>query len=313
MNLSKLIAYKNGIDQQTLAQQIKAFVDHAAQISNDLHMIDAAQQQHFQETVDAATYAAQQTEQALNGIKEWLQREFESQSKQYYIESEARYEREKTYDSPDYIQSRALTVAPAERELARARLATYVSWQYPALEIRPYCSGFTDLLVGCDPLYLLDQNPELTRLAAEQFVVDYQRRICCYTYNEHSNKFLSELPENQFGLILATNYFERLSFEVAKQVLHEAWGKLRPGGTFIFTVNNCDRSIAAQHAEAGYASFIPGSILQAYAERTGFECVFSFDITNSSTWYEFKKPGQLESLRGGQSLAKIVDRRYLTL
>lgn len=308
MKLSDLASYKQGVDALTLDPITNAVGRELALVTTDLHRLSGATTQRFSAARDAVETSLNAAKSALAAAKEELQLEFERLSRNYFRQSEDRYEREKTYDSPEFVEMRKMAIAADALETARSRVLLYADWQYCALQLRPYQSDFTNLLVSCDPLYLVDQNPELLSLAITQFSADYQRRICCYSYNEHEPKFLTGLPDGQFGLVVAVNYFEFMSFEVVKQLLEEFWVKLKPGGTVVMTVNDCDRPTAVKHAEAGYAAFTPGTLVKGYADRLGYEFIFSFAITNSSTWYEFKKPGTTSTLRGGQSLAKIVDR-----
>jgi hypothetical protein len=38
----------------------------------------------------------------------------------------------------------------------------------------------------------------------------------------------------------------------------------------------------------------------------GFEIIFEHSGQGNITWLELKKPGEIQSIRGGQALAKIV-------
>ena len=42
------------------------------------------------------------------------------------------------------------------------------------------------------------------------------------------------------------------------------------------------------------------------AKTAGFELTNSYDGKGDVSWLEFRKPGNIVSLRGGQTLAKIV-------
>jgi hypothetical protein len=47
-------------------------------------------------------------------------------------------------------------------------------------------------------------------------------------------------------------------------------------------------------------------MILSFAESLGFELTFTFHDDGPWTWVEFQKPGEWNSLRGGQTLAKIV-------
>jgi hypothetical protein len=61
-----------------------------------------------------------------------------------------------------------------------------------------------------------------------------------------------------------------------------------------------------QAVEQGITGYTPGSLVRAWANYLGFEEVFCHATGGPSVWIEFQKPGQSTSLRGGQSLAKIL-------
>jgi hypothetical protein len=47
-------------------------------------------------------------------------------------------------------------------------------------------------------------------------------------------------------------------------------------------------------------------MLIVLAESLGFVIQQRYDIDHANTWLEMRRPGELTSLRGGQSLAKII-------
>jgi hypothetical protein len=81
---------------------------------------------------------------------------------------------------------------------------------------------------------------------------------------------------------------------------------MRPGGTLIMTYNNCDRAQGVGLVERGFMCYTPKKLIVAHAESVGFECEFEHDGAGDVSWLEFRKPGEITSLRGGQTLAKIV-------
>jgi hypothetical protein len=61
-------------------------------------------------------------------------------------------------------------------------------------------------------------------------------------------------------------------------------------------------------AERRYACYTPGSLIKELATNIGYVQMFSWDNDGPTTWLELKKPGTLTSLRGGQTLAKIINK-----
>ena len=74
----------------------------------------------------------------------------------------------------------------------------------------------------------------------------------------------------------------------------------------MFTYNDCDYGHNIVLAEKNYMCYTPGKIIKAYIEHIGFEITFEHFGKGDVTWLEIKKPGEIQSIRGGQALAKIV-------
>jgi SAM-dependent methyltransferase len=123
---------------------------------------------------------------------------------------------------------------------------------------------------------------------------------------DQEQDILWQLPDNQFGLVLAWNYFNHRPFEIVRRYLIELYRKMRPGGMLLMTYNDCDRWQGVKAVEAQVGLYTPGSLIQGFAESLGFEQRFIYHDEGPWTWIEFRKPGEWQSLRGGQTLAKIV-------
>jgi hypothetical protein len=122
---------------------------------------------------------------------------------------------------------------------------------------------------------------------------------------EHSDA-LSELPINQFGLIFAYNYFNYKPIKVLKWYLDSMWQQLRPGGVAVFTFNDCDFAQGVLLSEQNFMCYTPGTEVVSHASSIGFEILDRHRGQGDLAWLEIKKPGEIESIRGGQTLAKIV-------
>ena len=53
-------------------------------------------------------------------------------------------------------------------------------------------------------------------------------------------------------------------------------------------------------------SYTPGREVITRAESIGYLVSYNFRTDSSNNWLELKKPGSLTSIKGGQSLAKVV-------
>jgi hypothetical protein len=47
-------------------------------------------------------------------------------------------------------------------------------------------------------------------------------------------------------------------------------------------------------------------MIQEHAESLGFELTHQHIGLGNIAWLEFQKPGQIQTMRGGQTLAKVV-------
>ena len=72
------------------------------------------------------------------------------------------------------------------------------------------------------------------------------------------------------------------------------------------TFNDCDRAHCVALTERNYCCYTPGKRVKAIAKRIGYKQQFTWNDTQNLTWLELRKPGELESLKGGQTLAKIL-------
>jgi hypothetical protein len=186
------------------------------------------------------------------------------------------------------------------------RTLSYTDWQYPAAVLRPAHIPFINTMVANDPLYLIDEHPDLLTPTVQQFNTQYQNRLRTYVINEVPKRpILDKLPSKQFVFFLAFNYFNYRPFEVIKQYLEEIFQLLRPGGVVGMTFNDCDRYFAVGLVENHSACYTPGHILLNMAKNIGYKCIFRLD-EEDNTWIELQKPGGLASIKGGQTLAKIT-------
>jgi SAM-dependent methyltransferase len=173
--------------------------------------------------------------------------------------------------------------------------------------IGPRTESFIEDMVPMDPLYLVDTHQDLLDPAVRNFTPDYQRRLRQYVVNDYvPRSILNEIPGGQFGVIFAYNYFNYRPMEVIRRYIQEIASKLRPGGTFIMTYNNCDRAHGIGLAERSWMCYTPKRLIVEAAINSGLELVSAADEPGDLSWIEFVRPGDIETLRGGQSLAKII-------
>ena len=210
-----------------------------------------------------------------------------------------------TMSTDHILNHKRLRIDDEGNILLRSHLRNCTDWRIPGMIIRPAQESFIEDLVPMDPLYLVDQNLELLQPAMSSFTPEYQRRLRPYAVDDYQDEHpLWKLPDNQFGLVFVWNYFQYKPLSVVQRYLTDIYKKLRLGGVCIFTYNECDREYGVQSAEQNFMCYTPGRLIKKHAKSLGFELMENHH--GPVTWLKIKKPGEIESIRGGQSLAKIV-------
>ena len=209
------------------------------------------------------------------------------------------------------ILNNRLPLVDGSEEIIVNRIKRCSSWQTTTMVLRPGLEPWIQSMVNNDPIYLVDESHDLLKPSMSQFNELYQRRLRPYIIREDEEQdILWQLPNNQFGLILAWNYFNHRPFEIIRRYLTELYTKMRPGGMMLMTYNDCDRWPGVLSAETGTSLYTPGSLITSFAESLGLEQKFTYNDNGPWTWIELRKPGTWKSNRGGQALAKIIP-KYL--
>lgn len=211
------------------------------------------------------------------------------------------------HESAEQILDRRLSLDNGIVEILTNRIGVRSDWQYPGMIIRPARESWIDLLVGLDPLYLVDDRDELFDPIRERFNKQYLSRLrMCVIDRMRDDNILEILPDNQFAFCLAYNFFNYRPLENFHQYLKELYVKLRSGGRLALTINDCDKAGAVMLAENNAACYTPGHAVKSLAQNLGFDVVYELSLSSATTWLELEKPGKLYTIRGGQTLAKII-------
>jgi SAM-dependent methyltransferase len=247
-------------------------------------------------------------ESDLNALKLELKNLIEVAEKPWFAESYRLYDQEMQNETVEDIKNRTITnISEDTRNFYLARISKYNSWKHAAIAIRPGFEPYLDHMVGCDPLYVIDVKHELLLPSMSQYSEIYQQRLRPYVVSEREQtEILHSLPNEQFGFIFAYNFFNFRPFEIIRRYLEEAYKKLQPGGVIVMTFNDCDRDKAVMLVEQHFCCYTPGYLVLDLVKSIGFEPVLIWNDQGPSTWMELKKPGEFVSLRGGQTLAKIL-------
>jgi len=296
--LSELVAYKNEIDRLSI-ESAQTFVNLELSKINHLLQDDGLEQQLTELNLQFKAFDTR-----FDQLKKELQDQISEAERPWILEGYNRYDKGEADYCDDILAGRRYSI---DTTPFRAKLAQHNHWKYPAMIIRPGLESFVDDMVGCDPLYLVDLSYDFLRPALERYNEKYQSRIRTYVVREDlDSQILKQLPDAQFGIVAAFNYFNFRPFEIIKKYLEEIYQKLRPGGVFLFSFNDCDRRSAVELVERFYCCYTPGHLVRELINTVGYEITYSWNDEGPTTWIEIRKSGQIESLRGGQALAKIL-------
>lgn len=247
----------------------------------------------------------------IEKIKHELKLEIEAAERPWFQESYRLHEQEMHKQTTEHVLTVRAQSHFTVKDTIKTRLNLYSSWNHAAMFIRPAQGEFINQLVSFDPLYILDRTHELLEPSINCFPETYQNRLRQYTIEDvSSNTYLEKIPNNQFALCVAYMYFDYKPFEVLKQYFSEIYQKLKPGGVLAFTFNDCDYLGAVKLVEMHFRCYTPGYLVKELVQSIGFEIIYDWhEFGGAITWLELKKPGKLASIKGGQTLAKILPKQ----
>lgn len=309
MKLSRLIHYKNLLDDLS---SFRSDVEVSKQVGQTLHTVA----NHDVQFTDLALELDQNYKNIVGSyrdffgtvdkIKSELSAMIDSMEKKYFLESYRLYEEEMIHDTNDLILNRRFSLTKESLDYIHARIQLRSDWHHAGMIIRPGLESWVDLLVACDPLYLIDQDQELLEASMSRFNPQYRARLRPYIVKERTDDIiLSKIPDGQFGFCLVYNFFNYKPLDVIKRYLSEIYNKLKPGGILALTFNDCDRAAGVELAERSFMCYTPGNLLIELMKSYGFEILVRYQMDASNCWIECTKPGTLTSYRGGQTLARI--------
>ena len=313
MKLSDIVSYKNLLDTLSSRSEETELLN---KISSMMHTAEVGTVQipgavdQLQQAQNQITQAVEQFEQQFAQFKQSVQDQIEQHEPEYFQRSLELYHIGYRNDSAEHIRGRQITVKSDTAEVIRQRVRLYTNWCHPGMVMRPAHALFLEDLVACDPMYFVDTQDSLLELTESWFTPQYQARLRRYVIDEYSDQPLFvNLPAKQFGLIYAFHFFEYCAWPALQKYLAECFDLLRPGGVLAFTWNNCDLWRRVGMVEHCSGCYTPGRLVRAYAQQLGYETVFDFDDDANTSWMELRRPGEYVSIRGGQTLAAILQRQ----
>ena len=310
MKLSDIVAKLNLLDSLDVENECALATDT---INHIVHTVtehvesyhtarDDVIKSHNELISNSAKFSAQ-----IKSLKQNLKEEIIQHEQEYLSNSLRVYHEELKFNDADVILGRRMRIDSDDDIRLRTHLKNLTDWRIPGMIIRPGLETYIEDMVPLDPLYVIDHDPELMRPAINKFTPEYQRRLREYVINDWADgPVLDKLPNNQFGAIFAYHYFNHKPMPIICKFLDEFYKKLRPGGSVIMTYNNCDLAHGVIRSEHFWMLYTPRRLIEQHAVSIGFELAEAYDGKGDVSWLEFKKPGDITSIRGGQTLAKIV-------
>ena len=309
MKLSDIVSYKNLLDtlgsrreaeelHQKITGMINVFENHSVQIPDQVTQLKSTHQLIQQ--------AHDQFEQQFEQLKQQVQNLIEQHEPEYFQRSIDLFNGGYRNDTPEKTRDRRLGMDEDTFEVIKQRLQLYTNWQHPGMIIRP-AHEHAQHLVACDPMYFVDTSDKMLNLTQSWFTPEYQKRLCRYVIREYSERpFFENLPKQCFGLIYSFHFFNFRPWTILQQYLKECFDLLRPGGTLVFTYNNCDIANRVRIVEHSSACYTPGRLLRAYISELGYKTMYTFDDLSGTSWMELRRPGEFSSIRGGQTMAAVL-------
>lgn len=305
--LSYFVKYKESVDRATIRTEETELLNKINNViettlSDSISVVDLTSQFNvIKHELDKFNVLLDNTK---NEIESCLRRKEKSYlSKSYTLYEEAN-------ETPEYILERSkahplVLDNDIKKELIH-NISEHCSWKYPGLVIRPNDMDLIAPLTSLDPLYVLEEDVTLLSFIKSQWSEKYQSRLRYNIINDNDATIFKNIPQAQIGFVLITDFFNYKPLEIIKKYSREVFDVLRPGGTMLFTYNNCNLSTSVKLFEHMFRSYTPKSLVVPILELIGFEITSTFDDPNTSTsWIIVKKPGTVSTLRGGQCLAKI--------
>ena len=310
MKLSEIVDYLNVLDSLHVPDKCNEALSQLAAVLHtvkhqkpELNLHNTALDTQF----TALTSGVVEFGATVDLVRQDLKKRILELEPEMFRESSRLFYHEMPFETNEYILNRRLRLDDQSLLRLQGRIKILTDWRLPGMMLRPGLETFVEEMVPMDPLYLVDTHQELLNPSIQKFTVEYQRRLRPYVIDDRQpGEIMNKLPNNQFGFVFAFNFFNFRPLELIQRYLTELHSKLRPGGTLIMTYNNCDRSHGVGLAERNWMLYTPKRLILEHALALGYELADECDASGDVSWLELKRSGDIDSLRGGQTLAKII-------
>ena len=175
-------------------------------------------------------------------------------------------------------------------------------WQHGSLEINPGDGYFSDLMNAADPQYCIVANRQVEQAIKGKFNEFYSnRRLRCYTD-------IAQIPDNGIGFATCINLYEYLPVDNIKYISSHTFDKLKPGGKFLITYNDCEQRYSLEMLDHEARCLATKTLIQGLHYGMGYD-VLDSGSTNDGVWSYMllQKPGTLTSQKMAAPIIEFVE------
>lgn len=182
----------------------------------------------------------------------------------------------------------------------KTTISYYCDWKWAGVQLNPGSGEYTDSMIACDPLYLL--NDDTTNMSA----ISHRFNRFFAEKRLFPVKKINKLPQEQIGMAININAYEFMPIDPIKCEMRKVLNALCPGGYFIFTYNDCEKQPGINFCMEGYRCYNTKSLMSSLAQGLGFDIVKTDNFLDTHSWMVVKKPGVRTSQKLSAPLVKIV-------
>ena len=307
MTLQQLVALRNNLQNCILPDRLESIIDaNYISITNLITNDDIELDEKITSLADNHRYLKNDLHKNLIELETligFVQNKIDSMTANFFTET-AQQQQDIVRKADIIRQVRQLQKDEEFDSILQTRINLNSNWQYPCLEIGCRDGEYTKFLVASDPLYIADLVDDFLESAVTQFPSAYIGRVRKYLITDFYH--IENIPKNQFGFIFSWNVFNYLPLKETKELLDQCMDCLRPGGTMMFSFNNCDVIQCAEYVEVGFRSWMPSQLLIDTCKQIGYEIITVRKIEETVHWIEIRKPGELKTVKGHQVLGRIT-------
>jgi hypothetical protein len=312
MELSKILKYRDSLRfdaVQFAGDELTSELSNLVyKVNQNKHYLNTKTVQDTHKNYKLLLDQIANLKQNFNSIKKELHTSVVKEEPKYFKRSYDIYD---SIEMPEYILERSKTnsiYSPSDNKMLIDRARLHTSWKHAGMYIRPCLGEIADVMKPLNPLYIVDTHCDLFGPYKKKFNKAYQQRLRYECIDRTAKQKFKNFPKGQMGFIFISDFFNYTPLEVIKEYLTELYTLLIPGGVILFTYNNTDCPEACINTENFFKTYVPKRLIIPFVEALGFTLLHTTD-TGALSWIEIKKEGELTSIRGGESLAKIVDKQ----